>query len=149
MRTTLGGESARTTEASAKNTASTRAVTTNSRVGDKANCRRPQRASQTGFAALRCWEETDPETSVSRSFDSLSEREVLALAISLEEEDARIYEDLAAALQKEHPQAAAEVRKLRADEDGHRHRLLDLFRRRFGDHVPLVRRQHVRGFVHR
>jgi len=86
---------------------------------------------------------------VSRSFDSLSEREVLALAISLEEEDARIYEDLAAALQKEHPQAADEFRKLRADEDGHRHRLLDLFRRRFGDHVPLVRRQHVRGFVHR
>src|SRR5439155_8043596 len=77
------------------------------------------------------------------------EREVLALAISLEEEDARIYEDLAAALQKDHPLAADEFRKLRADEDGHRHRLLDLFRERFGDHVPLVRRQHVRGFVHR
>ena len=86
---------------------------------------------------------------MSRSFDSLSEREVLALAISLEEEDARIYEDLAAALQKDHPQAADEFRKMRADEDGHRHRLLDLFRGRFGEHVPLVRRQHVRGFVHR
>jgi erythrin-vacuolar iron transport family protein len=86
---------------------------------------------------------------VSRSFDSLSEREVLALAISLEEEDARIYDDLAAALQKDHPQAADEFRKMRADEDGHRHRLLDLFRERYGEHVPLVRRQHVRGFVHR
>ena len=84
-----------------------------------------------------------------RNFDSLSEREVLALAISLEEEDARVYEDLAAALQKEHPEAADEFRRLRADEDRHRHRLLELFRSRFGDHIPLIRRQHVRGFVHR
>jgi rubrerythrin len=84
-----------------------------------------------------------------RNFDTLSEREVLALAISLEEEDARVYEDLAAALQKEHPGAADEFRKLRADEDGHRHRLLELFRARFGDHVPHIRRQDVRGFVRR
>ena len=84
-----------------------------------------------------------------RNFDDLTEREVLALAISLEEEDARIYDDLAAALQAQHPEAAAEFRRLRADEDGHRHRLLDLFRERFGDHVPLVRRHHVRGFVGR
>ena len=84
-----------------------------------------------------------------RSFHSLSEREILALAISLEEEDARIYEDLAAALQPNHPEAADEFRKLREDEDRHRHRLLELFRRRFGDHVPLIRRQHIQGFVHR
>jgi rubrerythrin len=84
-----------------------------------------------------------------RSFDSLSEREVLALAIALEEEDARIYEDLAVALQKNYPEAADEFRRLRADEDGHRHRLLELFRQRFGDHVPLIRRHDVRGFVHR
>jgi erythrin-vacuolar iron transport family protein len=86
---------------------------------------------------------------VSRRFDSLSEREVLALAISLEEEDARIYDDLAAALQKEYPQAADEFRRLRSDEDRHRHRLLDLYRERFGDHVPLLRRHDVRGFVRR
>ncbi|HJZ89508.1 MAG TPA: ferritin family protein [Gemmataceae bacterium] len=86
---------------------------------------------------------------MARRFDSLSEREVLALAISLEEEDARIYDDLAAALQKEHPQPADEFRRLRADEDRHRHRLLDLYRERFGDHVPLLRRHDVRGFVHR
>jgi len=86
---------------------------------------------------------------VARRFDSLSEREVLALAISLEEEDARIYDDLAAALQKSHPQAADEFRRLRADEDRHRHRLLDLFRERFGDHVPHLRRDDVRGFVRR
>ena len=84
-----------------------------------------------------------------RSFHSLSEREVLALAISLEEEDARIYEDLAAALQPNYPEAADEFRRLRADEVGHRHRLLELYRMRFGDHVPLLRREHVRGFVRR
>jgi rubrerythrin len=84
-----------------------------------------------------------------RNFDDLSEREVLALAISLEEEDARIYEDLAAALQKNHPEVAEEFRRLRGDEDGHRHRLLEIYRERFGDHVPLIRRQNIRGFVHR
>src|SRR5262245_12422910 len=89
------------------------------------------------------------EVPVTRSFDSLSEREVLALAISLEEEDARIYDDLAAALQKDYPQVADEFRRLRADEDQHRHRLLDLYRERFGDHVPLLRRHDVRGFVRR
>lgn len=84
-----------------------------------------------------------------RSFHSLSEREVLALAISLEEEDARAYDDLAAALQKDYPDAADGFRKMRADEDRHRHRLLDIYRQRFGDHVPLIRRQDVRGFVRR
>jgi rubrerythrin len=84
-----------------------------------------------------------------RSFDSLTEREILALAISLEEEDARIYEDLAATLQANHPTVADEFRQLRADEDGHRHRLLELFRERFGNHVPLVRRHDIRGFVRR
>jgi rubrerythrin len=84
-----------------------------------------------------------------RNFDSLSEREVLALAISLEEEDARVYDDLAAGLQTNHPETADEFRRLRADEDGHRHRLLELYRQRFGDHIPLIRRQHVRGFVRR
>jgi rubrerythrin len=84
-----------------------------------------------------------------RSFHSLSEREVLALAISLEEEDARVYDDLAAALQKGYPEAADEFRRIRADEDSHRHRLLTLYRTRFGDHIPLIRRQHVSGFVTR
>src|SRR5215467_7547776 len=84
-----------------------------------------------------------------RSFKSLSEREILALAISLEEEDARIYDDLAEGLQAAHPAQADEFRRLRAEEDGHRHRLLDLYRQRFGDHIPLIRRQDVRGFVKR
>src|SRR5437588_10910198 len=84
-----------------------------------------------------------------RSFKSLSEQEILALAISLEEEDARIYGDLAEGVKALHPAQADEFRRLRAEEDGHRHRLLDLYRARFGDHIPLLRRQDVKGFVRR
>jgi rubrerythrin len=82
-----------------------------------------------------------------RSFDSLTEREVLALAISLEEEDARIYDDFAEVLKETHPALAERMRRMRAEEDGHRHRLLTLYRERFGDHIPLIRRQDVKGFV--
>ena len=68
-----------------------------------------------------------------RSFNSLSEQEVLALAISLEEEDARIYDDFAEGLKETHPAQAEQFRHMRADEDNHRHRLLD----------PSVTRKHV------
>ncbi len=79
---------------------------------------------------------------VMRTFDSLSEREVLALAIALEEEDARIYEDFADGLQENHPEQAAKFRELRQEENGHRHRLLEMYRKTFGDlWSPLIRRQ--------
>jgi rubrerythrin len=84
-----------------------------------------------------------------RSFKSLSEQEVLALAISLEEEDARIYEDFADGLKADYPATAEILGQMRAEEDGHRHRLIDLYRRRFGDHIPLIRRHDVKGFVSR
>ena len=84
-----------------------------------------------------------------RTFDSLSEREILALAISLEEEDARIYEDFADGLQENYPEQAAKFREMRQQEDGHRHRLLELYKSKFGEHVPHFRRQDVRGFVDR
>ena len=84
-----------------------------------------------------------------KTFDSLTEQEVLALAISLEEEDARIYEDFADGLQENYPEQAKKFREMRQEEDGHRHRLLELYKARFGDHVPLIRRQDVRGFVNR
>jgi rubrerythrin len=84
-----------------------------------------------------------------KTFESLTEQEVLALAISLEEEDARVYEDFADGLQETYPEQAAKFREMRRDEDGHRHRLLELHKARFGDHVPLIRRQDVRGFVNR
>ncbi len=84
-----------------------------------------------------------------RAFSSLSEKEILALAISLEEEDARIYDDFAEGLQADYPATAEELRQMRAEEDGHRHRLIELYRRRFGEHIPLIRRQDVKGFVQR
>jgi rubrerythrin len=84
-----------------------------------------------------------------RTFDSLTEQEVLALAISLEEEDARIYDNFAEGLRESHPAQAEKFAKLRIEEDGHRHRLLDLYRSRFGEHLPLIRRQDIRGFVGR
>ena len=84
-----------------------------------------------------------------KTFDSLTEQEILALAISLEEEDARVYEDFAAGLQDNYPEQAEKFRTLRREEDGHRHRLLELYKGKFGDHVPLIRRQDVRGFVDR
>jgi len=63
-----------------------------------------------------------------RSFDSLTEQEVLALAISLEEVDARIYDDFADGLQNDYPSQAEEFIKMRKEEDVHRHRLLDLYK---------------------
>ena len=84
-----------------------------------------------------------------RTFKSLNEQEILALALSLEEEDARIYADLADGLKASHPAQAEEFRRIRAEEDGHRHRLLDLYQEKFGDHIPLIRRQDVNGFVRR
>ena len=84
-----------------------------------------------------------------RSFKSLSEREILALAISQEEEDARIYDNFADGLKDLHPMQAEQFRKMRVEEDGHRHRLIELYRQKFGDHIPLIRRQDVKGFVSR
>ena len=84
-----------------------------------------------------------------RSFDSLSQREVLALAISLEEEDERIYADFADGLHEDFPATAAIFSGMREEESGHRRRLIELTQAKFGEHIPLIRRQDVRGFVDR
>jgi rubrerythrin len=84
-----------------------------------------------------------------RDFNSLSEKEVLALAISLEEEDERIYADFAEGLRQDYPSTAAVLDGMCSEESGHRRRLIELFQRKFGDHIPLIRRQDVRGFVQR
>ena len=84
-----------------------------------------------------------------RDFNSLSEREILALAISLEEEDERIYADFAEGLRQDFPATAAVLDGMRAEESDHRRRLIELFQRKFGDHIPLIRRQDVKGFVQR
>jgi len=84
-----------------------------------------------------------------RTFDSLTEREILALAIFLEEEDERVYADFSEGLRENYPASAAVFEGMREEESGHRRRLMDLFHQRFGDHIPLIRRQDVRGFVDR
>ncbi|WP_297367171.1 iron exporter MbfA [Acidocella sp.] len=84
-----------------------------------------------------------------RDFSQLSEREVLALAIGSEEEDGRIYLDIAERLREDYPASAQMFTEMAAEESVHRRRLLDLYREKFGDHIPLVRRQDVRGFLNR
>jgi len=84
-----------------------------------------------------------------RSFESLSEQEILALASALEEEDARIYDNFASGLEKDYPEQAARFVEMRAQEESHRQRLLELYRTRFGEHVPHLRREDVRGFLKR
>jgi rubrerythrin len=84
-----------------------------------------------------------------RRFKDLSSPEVIALAISLEEEDGRIYQEYARVLRNNFPALAAELDAVRLEEDGHRHRLIELFERKFGKEIPLIRREDVRGFVKR
>jgi rubrerythrin len=82
-------------------------------------------------------------------FSKLTERELLALAISLEEEDSRIYDEFAQELRDTYPDTAKMFAAMSEEETGHRHRLLTLYRDKFGERIPLIRRQDVRGFVTR
>ncbi|MFN3646663.1 MAG: iron exporter MbfA [Gemmobacter sp.] len=84
-----------------------------------------------------------------RRFSDLSEREVLALAISSEEDDARIYRSYAERLRERHPASAAVFEAMAAEEDGHRNRLIAAHRSRFGEVIPLIRREHVAGYYAR
>jgi rubrerythrin len=84
-----------------------------------------------------------------RSFKNLAPAEVLALAIGLEEEDSRILQEFARVLRPNYPKAAAELDAMRGEEDGHRHRLVDAFRRRYGEEIPLIHRDDIKGFVRR
>ncbi len=84
-----------------------------------------------------------------RSFDSLSEQEILALAISSEEDDARIYLAYADGLREEFPNSAKIFDDMAEEETHHRARLIELHKKRFGDRIPLIRREHVRGYYER
>ena len=84
-----------------------------------------------------------------RQFKNLSEQEVLALAISSEEDDARIYRWYAQRLRADYPQSAQMFEDIARVEDDHRAWLVDEHRRRFGDTMPLIRREHVAGFYQR
>jgi rubrerythrin len=82
-----------------------------------------------------------------KAFADLTEQEILALAISAEEEDARIYADYAEGLQEAFPASAQVFEVMAAEEDQHRRRLIEMHRAKFGEHIPLVRRQDIKGFV--
>jgi rubrerythrin len=83
------------------------------------------------------------------NFRDLSESQILALAISAEEEDGRLYADFAEALRGGFPATAELFAAMAEEESGHRHRLIELYRARFGEHIPLIRREDVRGFYTR
>ncbi len=84
-----------------------------------------------------------------RRFSDLSEQEILALAISSEEDDARIYRSYAERLRGEYPASAAIFEGMAEEEDTHRNRLISLHQARFGEVIPLIRREHVAGFYAR
>jgi erythrin-vacuolar iron transport family protein len=84
-----------------------------------------------------------------KKFRELTEKEILALAISSEEEDGRIYGEFADGLRESYPATAQMFEEMRAEEVVHRDRLMAMFRERFGDHIPLIRRENVKGFLAR
>jgi len=86
---------------------------------------------------------------MARNFKDLSEREILALAIGLEEEDGRIYGDFVDGLRESYPATAQMFEEMQEEESGHRRSLIETYRQRFGEHIPLIRRQDVKGFVDR
>lgn len=90
-----------------------------------------------------------PGLTTRRRFDDLTEQEVLALAISSEEDDASIYRTYAQRLRADYPASAAVFDGMAQEEDGHRKRLIDLHVARFGEVIPLIRREHVAGFYAR
>jgi rubrerythrin len=86
---------------------------------------------------------------MAKKFSELSERDILALAISLEEEDSRVYGDFADGLREPYPGTAKIFDEMREEESQHRASLIDIYRSRFGEHIPLIRRQDVKGLIQR
>lgn len=84
-----------------------------------------------------------------KKFKELTEKEILALAIASEEEDGRIYGEFADGLRESYPATARMFEEMFEEEVGHRDRLITMFRQRFGDHIPLIRRENVKGFLQR
>jgi rubrerythrin len=84
-----------------------------------------------------------------KTLAELTEREILALAISSEEEDSRIYMTFAEDLTERYPASAKMFVEMAAEEEGHRHRLLKLYQQRFGSRLPPIRREDVKGFLRR
>lgn len=90
-----------------------------------------------------------PGISSRRKFSDLTEQQVLALAISAEEDDAQIYRNYAERLRQDYPSTAAIFEAMAVEEDEHRRLLIELHKKRFGETIPLIRREHVAGFYSR
>jgi len=84
-----------------------------------------------------------------KRFSDLSEQEILALAISNEEEDSRIYRGFEEGLREQYGASAKVFEEMADEEVRHRTMLFDLYRSKFGDYLPLIRRQDVKGFIHK
>jgi len=84
-----------------------------------------------------------------KAFSDLTEREILALAIQSEEEDGRLYREIAQRLRENYPASAEMFIKMAEEESDHRRRLLEIFQTRYGGEIPLIRREDVRGFARR
>jgi len=82
-----------------------------------------------------------------KRFSDLTEQEVLALAITNEEEDSRIYRGFAEGLRDQFPSSAKVFDQMADEEVVHRTRLFDMYREKFGEYLPLIRRQDVKGFI--
>src|SRR5271167_3490806 len=86
---------------------------------------------------------------MAKTLKELTAQEILALAIQSEEEDGRIYADLAERIRADYPETSKSLHAMHDEEDGHRHRLIEMYRQKFGEHIPLIRRQDVKGFITR
>src|SRR5262249_7309438 len=98
---------------------------------------------------LRATAELPRQQGMSRSFNNLDEREILALAIAAEEEDGKIYGAYAERVKADYPSTGTILEEMREEESEHRRTLIDLYKARFGDNIPLVRRSDVKGFIRR
>src|SRR5262249_2399679 len=113
----------------------------------------PNKSAPAGHSS-RVWTQTRAAQTIkiaymAKNFKDLSEAEILALATSNEETDGRIYADFAVRLKDSYPATAQVFKEMETEEDTHRRRLIDEFRRRFGEHIPLIRREDVKGFINR
>jgi rubrerythrin len=84
-----------------------------------------------------------------KRFSELTEQEILALAITNEDEDSRIYRGFAEGLREQYPASAKVFDEMADEEVRHRTMLFDMYRSKFGEYLPLIRRQDVKGFIHK
>jgi rubrerythrin len=82
-------------------------------------------------------------------FKDLKQAQILALAIHTQDEDARIYRDFAESFKLDFPESASVFENMAQDEDRHKQHLTDLYNSQFGEHIPLIRRQDVKGMFQR